>query len=67
MLVLDFSCLKEDFENWLDENFYEYKDSILSDDLEILVDTKNPFSQKLSIIEDENREFKLFNILNYSS
>jgi hypothetical protein len=46
--------LKEDFDNWLDENFYEYKDSILSDNLEILVDTKNPFSQKLNIIEDEN-------------
>jgi hypothetical protein len=65
MLVLDFSWLKEDFDNWLDENFYEYKDSILSDNLEILVDTKNPFSQKLNIIEDENWEFKLFNILDY--
>ena len=67
MLVLDFSWLKEEFDTWFDEYFSEYKESIINDNYEIIIETKNPYSQKLSVIEDENWGFNLFNILNYSS
>ena len=67
MLILDFSWLKEEFDTWFDQYFSEYKESIINDNYEIIIETKNPYSQKLSVVEDENWEFNLFNILNYSS
>jgi hypothetical protein len=54
MLVLDFSCIKEEYDAWFDEYFYEYKENVFSENLEVLVDTKNPYGQKLNVIEDEN-------------
>ena len=67
MLVLDFSWLKEEFDAWFDEHFYDYKDSITTDSYEILLETKNPFNQKLSLVEDETWTFTLFKLLNYDS
>ena len=66
MLVLDFSWLQEEYHTWINENFSEYEESIGTDKLEILIDTQNSYSQKLSIIEDENWNFELFDLLNYA-
>ena len=66
MIVLDFSWLQEEYHAWIDENFSEYEESIWTDKLEILIDTQNSYSQKLSIIEDENWNFELFDLLNYA-
>jgi hypothetical protein len=46
--------LKDEFDNWIDENFSEYEENIRTNDFEILIDTQNPYSKKINIIEDEN-------------
>jgi hypothetical protein len=57
--------LKDEFDNRIDENFSEYEENIRTNDFEILVDTENPYSKKINIIENENGSFELLETSKY--
>ena len=67
MTIIDFSALQEEFSAWIENNFADHAEFLNFSTPEILLETKNPYAQKLSLLETPDGGFENFNLGSYSN
>jgi len=67
MIILDFSSLQEEFLTWLETTFPDHIEKLNLKSYEILIETKNPYTQKIALLKNNDWRFESFNLKDYYS
>jgi hypothetical protein len=54
MIILDFSSLQGEFLTWLETTFPDHIEKLNLKSYEILIETKNPYTQKIALLKNND-------------